>query len=284
MVDVLVGQDHQLDVLEPVTELGDPALQDVERCPGVRPRVHERQRVVLDQVHVDPADRERGRDREAVDARLRGRGEGIVRCRASIHRRFDTSAQVGPPFIRSSYGRGPRVLQSCAVLRAVDARADACRRSPVGGASRRADFTVASPVVAGAAGDLHLDVSAVRGQHGSLPATGPSPTDTAAAAGPSSTCSARLARDGHAQGDRRHGCGRDQQAGDGAAAARRLVHLHARAPGGRAPGELCLDGERGARLLDQLGRMGLRRGRALRRERSDTRSTPSRAVGSTSCG
>ena len=30
VVDVLVGEDHELDVLEPVPELGDPTLQDVE--------------------------------------------------------------------------------------------------------------------------------------------------------------------------------------------------------------------------------------------------------------
>ena len=43
------------------------ALELVERLAGVRARVDERQRVVLDQVAVDAPDRERRRDRDAVD-------------------------------------------------------------------------------------------------------------------------------------------------------------------------------------------------------------------------
>jgi len=78
VVDVLVGENHQLDLLELVAEGVQPALELVERGAGVRPRVHERQRVVVDQVHVHPADGERGWDGEAVDAGHRGDGVEVV--------------------------------------------------------------------------------------------------------------------------------------------------------------------------------------------------------------
>ncbi len=83
----------ELDVLERVAEAGDPALELVERGAGVGARVHERQRLVLDQVDVHAPDRERGRDGEAVDARLGGGGEGVVahaRISASTSSRFSS--------------------------------------------------------------------------------------------------------------------------------------------------------------------------------------------------
>ena len=72
---MLVGEHDQLDVVDRVAVLGELVLQLVERAPGVGPRVDERQRVVLDQVGVDAADRERGRDPQQVDARFGGSRE-----------------------------------------------------------------------------------------------------------------------------------------------------------------------------------------------------------------
>ncbi len=77
MVDVLVGEDHQLDVLQPVSQTGDPALQLVEAGARVGAGVDESERVVVDQVHVHPAHRERRGNGEAVDPRLGGGGEGV---------------------------------------------------------------------------------------------------------------------------------------------------------------------------------------------------------------
>ena len=70
MVHVLVCEDDQLDVVDRVAVLGELVMQLVERPPGVRARVDERERVVLDQVGVDAADRERRRDPQDVDSRL----------------------------------------------------------------------------------------------------------------------------------------------------------------------------------------------------------------------
>ena len=72
---MLVGEHDQLDVLERVAVLGELVLQLVERAPGVRPGVDQRERVVLDQVGVDAPDRERRRDPQQVDARLGGARE-----------------------------------------------------------------------------------------------------------------------------------------------------------------------------------------------------------------
>ena len=68
VVDVLVGEDHQLEVLERVPERRELALELVERLAGVRPRVHEGQGLVLEQVAVDPPDGEGRRDPQPVDA------------------------------------------------------------------------------------------------------------------------------------------------------------------------------------------------------------------------
>ena len=83
MVDVLVGEDHEADVLEPVPERLDPALQLVQRGARVGPGVDERERLVLDQVDVHAPDRERRGDGEPVDAR-RGRGSVRVGARHEV--------------------------------------------------------------------------------------------------------------------------------------------------------------------------------------------------------
>ena len=68
VVDVLVGDDHQLQVVDRVAALAELALQLVERLARVGPGVDQGQRLVLEQVAVDPADRKGGGDREAVDS------------------------------------------------------------------------------------------------------------------------------------------------------------------------------------------------------------------------
>ena len=70
VVEVLVGEDDELDRLERVPELGELALELVQGLPRVRAGVDERQRVVVDQIAVDPADGERRWNREAMDARF----------------------------------------------------------------------------------------------------------------------------------------------------------------------------------------------------------------------
>ena len=67
VVDVLVGDDDPLEVLDPVAVAGERPLELVECLARVRPDVDQRQRLVLDQVAVHPPDHERRRDREAVD-------------------------------------------------------------------------------------------------------------------------------------------------------------------------------------------------------------------------
>ena len=92
VVDVLVGEDDQLDLLERAPQGRELALELVERLAGVRPGVDQGQRLVLDQVAVDPPDRERGGDLKPVDAGL-GRAferllRGHDRIRASTSSRF----------------------------------------------------------------------------------------------------------------------------------------------------------------------------------------------------
>jgi hypothetical protein len=78
MVDVLVGEEHELDVLECVPERGDTARQLVERRARIGPGVDQSQRVVLDQVDVDAPDGEGRGYREAMDAGRCGGGKGVV--------------------------------------------------------------------------------------------------------------------------------------------------------------------------------------------------------------
>ena len=68
VVDVLVGEDDQLEVVDRVAALAELALQLVERLARVGAGVDQGQRLVLEQVAVDPADGEGGGDAEAVDA------------------------------------------------------------------------------------------------------------------------------------------------------------------------------------------------------------------------
>ena len=67
VVDVLMGDHDPLEVLDAVAVVAQRALELVQRLAAVGPDVDDRQRVVLDQVAVDPADHERRRDRERVD-------------------------------------------------------------------------------------------------------------------------------------------------------------------------------------------------------------------------
>jgi hypothetical protein len=69
MIDVLVGHDHQLDVLDGVAECGQPTGELLEGGGRVGARVNERERLVLDQVDVDPPDREGGGDGYPVNPR-----------------------------------------------------------------------------------------------------------------------------------------------------------------------------------------------------------------------
>ena len=78
VVHVLVGEDDQLDVVDRIAVLGELMVELVERAPGVRPGVDERQRLVLDQIRVHAADGERRRDPQDVDARLGGAGERLL--------------------------------------------------------------------------------------------------------------------------------------------------------------------------------------------------------------
>ena len=71
VVDVLVGDDHQLDLLDPVPERLELVLELVERLARVRPGVDQGQRLVLDQVAVDPADLRTGSGSAASGSRRR---------------------------------------------------------------------------------------------------------------------------------------------------------------------------------------------------------------------
>ena len=79
VIDVLVGEDHQLDVLDRAPERRQPLLELVERLAGVRPGVDEGQGPVLDQVAVDPSDGERGGDPQPVNAFLARPLERLLR-------------------------------------------------------------------------------------------------------------------------------------------------------------------------------------------------------------
>jgi hypothetical protein len=78
VVDVLVGDDHELDVLERVPKPLDPTLELVEGGAGVRPRIDQRERRILDQVDVHPSDGKGRGDGEAVDPGRHGWGERVV--------------------------------------------------------------------------------------------------------------------------------------------------------------------------------------------------------------
>ena len=83
VVDVLVSEDHQLEIVDRTAVVGELVLELVERLAGVRPGVDQRERVVLDQVAVDAADGERRGDRQAMDSRLGSAREGLLRRHGS---------------------------------------------------------------------------------------------------------------------------------------------------------------------------------------------------------
>ncbi len=89
VVDVLVGDDDQLEVVDRVAAGAELALQLVERLAGVGPGVDQGQRLVLEQVAVDPPDREGGGDAEAVDPGQRGLLQRLLRGRR--HARINPS-------------------------------------------------------------------------------------------------------------------------------------------------------------------------------------------------
>ncbi len=68
VVHVLVAHEDQLEILDAMPERREALLELVERAARVRPGVEQRERVVLEQVDVDPADGEGRRDRDAADA------------------------------------------------------------------------------------------------------------------------------------------------------------------------------------------------------------------------
>ena len=67
VIHVLVGDHDQPQLLDRPAEARHRLLELIERLPGVRAGVDERQRLVLDQVTVDPPDRKRSRQLEPVD-------------------------------------------------------------------------------------------------------------------------------------------------------------------------------------------------------------------------
>ncbi len=67
VVGVLVGEHDPPEILDRVAVLAQRGLERVERLARVRAGVDERERVVLDQVAVDPPDHERRRDGQRVD-------------------------------------------------------------------------------------------------------------------------------------------------------------------------------------------------------------------------
>ncbi len=68
VVSVVMGDEDKADVLDRVPVGGHRFGEDVEPAPVVGPAVDQGQRVALDQVSVDLADREGSRDRQPVDA------------------------------------------------------------------------------------------------------------------------------------------------------------------------------------------------------------------------
>ncbi len=108
VVDVLVGEHQQLQVLDRVPARGERLFELVERLRGVGPGVDQRERVVLDQVGVDAADREGGGNREAVDPLRRG---ALQRCLLPLRvwpSRLDSRRAPSPA--RPSEEFSPRLL------------------------------------------------------------------------------------------------------------------------------------------------------------------------------
>ncbi len=112
VVEVLMGDDDQAEVVDRVVALAQHPGQLVERLAGVGPGVDQGQRLVLDQVAVDPPDRERGRDRQAVDAGqgrllerlLGGQAHPRISPRISSRRRSMSSREVSDSRLSRSSG------------------------------------------------------------------------------------------------------------------------------------------------------------------------------------
>src|SRR5829696_8696229 len=83
-----MGDDDQLEVVDRVATLAEPALQLVERLAGVGPGVDQGQRLVLEQVAVDPADGKGRGDREAVDPGESRLLESALRGEVGAHARI----------------------------------------------------------------------------------------------------------------------------------------------------------------------------------------------------
>ena len=91
----------QLEVVDRVAALGQLALQLVERLARVGPGVDQGQRLVLDQVAVDPPDRERGGDAQAVDAGQRRLLERLLGRQASRPDQPEHLVALAPPCPRA---------------------------------------------------------------------------------------------------------------------------------------------------------------------------------------
>ena len=78
MINVLVGEDHQLDVVDRVAVLDQLLLQLVEGLARVGAAVDQRERLVLDQIAVDPSHLKWGGYAQAVDSRLAGAVERLL--------------------------------------------------------------------------------------------------------------------------------------------------------------------------------------------------------------
>ncbi len=113
VVDVLVGDDDQLEVVDRVAARGQLGAELVQRLARVGAGVDQGQRLVLDQVAVDPPDRERGRDLQPVDAgqrrlleRLLGSQLAHARIspRTSSRRRSMSSREISDSRLSRSSG------------------------------------------------------------------------------------------------------------------------------------------------------------------------------------
>ena len=109
VVGVLVGEDQQLDVLDPEAVAREPRLERGERLRCVRPGVDERERVTPEEPAVDGADGERRREDERLHRQAGGattiagsaakakdgaaRASSSARARSSSHR----LSTLGPP-------------------------------------------------------------------------------------------------------------------------------------------------------------------------------------------
>jgi hypothetical protein len=106
VVDVLVRQDHELDVVDRPSVPGELVLELVERAPGVGTRVDQRQRAVLDQVGVDPPDGERRGDPQQMYPGLGGARKRRLGGERLTHVLLSAPRRCGPPSPPSWIPRG----------------------------------------------------------------------------------------------------------------------------------------------------------------------------------